>query len=169
MPLTSQIVAYDPAWQARFEAEAQRLQTVFDSAALAIHHVGSTSVPGLWAKPEIDILVVIADITSITRFEGPMANLGYGAPVEMLPDHFYFRRNHQEKRTHKVHVCGPDHFSISEFLVFRDHLRSCAKARADYEALKLKLESENTQGILEYLEGKAPFIRAALDRQQASS
>ena len=76
MALTSSIVPYQADWPQRFERERARLTTVFGDEAAAIHHIGSTAVPGLAAKPEIDILVLLRDVGVITHFHDDMRALG---------------------------------------------------------------------------------------------
>ena len=164
MPLTSPIVPYDAAWPDRYEDERLRLHTIFKEASRAFHHIGSTAVPGLSAKPEIDVLIVIDPATDMTAIGGGMTSLGYRRGGEIFPGHHFFKRDENGRRTHKVHVCGPAHFSIAEFLVFRDHLRAHGETRDAYQTLKLRLEASNTSGIREYLDGKAPFIHDVLDR-----
>ncbi len=162
MPLTSSIVPYDTEWPQRYEAEAARLTPIFGVTLIAIHHVGSTSVPELSAKPEIDILVIVNHVNIPEACTGALRRLGYGRSEELSPGHHYYRHDVDGVRTHKVHVCLEGHQNIDEMLRFRDHLRTDRKVLLRYQALKLKLEKENTGGIGEYLEGKAPFIQTVL-------
>ncbi|MEM7121505.1 MAG: GrpB family protein [Pseudomonadota bacterium] len=164
MPLTSPIVPYDEAWPVLYDVERLRLGAIFKKASHTCHHIGSTAVPGLSAKPEIDVLVVVDPDVDMTAIGGGMTSLGYRRGGEIFPGHHFFKRDENGRRTHKVHVCGLAHFSIAEFLVFRDQLRAHGEARDAYQALKLKLEASNTSGIREYLDGKAPFIHEVLDR-----
>lgn len=162
MPLTSSIVPYDPSWPEKFLAEKTRLSAVFGPQARAIHNIGSTSVPGLSAKPEIDILVVIDDIGGITAFDAPLAELGYRTRGDFIANHYYFTRDSQGHRTHKLHVCEAQHASVLEFLTFRDLLRENDAIRDAYQSLKSDLEKSNRTGIREYLDGKKPFIEETL-------
>ena len=123
-------------------------------------------MPGLSAKPEIDVLVVVNDVNIADACEGPMGRLGYRRGGDLSPGHHFFKRDVDGVRTHKVHVCLQDHPKIDEMLKFRDHLRIHKDVRAQYEALKLKLEKENTRGIGEYLEGKDPFIQSVLSARE---
>ncbi len=160
MPLTSQIAPYDPEWPDRFEKEAARLRSVFAIGRFEIHHVGSTAVPGLAAKPEIDILAIYhgAEISAST--EQQLKDLGYRRGGDLTPAHHFFKRDVDGVRTHKLHVIKASHPKIAHLLTFRDKLRVNEVLRGEYEQLKLRLERENISGIREYLDGKEPFIDA---------
>ena len=162
MLLTSSIAPYDPQWPKRYEEEAARLTPIFGAAMIEIHHVGSTSVPELSAKPEIDVLVVVNDVNISDACTSSLRRLGYRRGGDLSPGHHFFKRDVDGVRTHKVHVCLEGHIKIDEMLKFRDHLRTHGDVRTQYQALKLKLEEENATGIGEYLEGKAPFIQSVL-------
>lgn len=163
MALTSKITPYDPAWPHQFETEAARLKPVFGSAALEIHHIGSTAVPGLTAKPEIDILIIVRDNNVAETVASSLAGLGYRRGGDLSPGHGFFKRDNNGVRTHKLHVCITGHPKALEMLKFRDHLRQDHKARNAYGHLKLQLEQENTRGIAEYLRGKEPYIQRIVD------
>lgn len=162
MPLTSQIVPYDPEWPVRFETEAARLRSIFGVGRFEIHHVGSTAVPGLAAKPEIDILAVYhgAEISAST--DRQLKDLGYRRGGDLTPGHHFFKRDVDGVRTHKLHLIQAFHPKIAHLLTFRDNLRANEVLRSEYEKLKLRLERENVSGIREYLDGKEPFIDAVV-------
>lgn len=162
MALTSQISEYDDRWPSMFDAEKARLEGVFGSEAVEIHHVGSTAVPGLAAKPEIDLLVVVSHHGDEAKVDQAMASLGYIRGKNLSDEHHFYRRNVGAIRTHKVHVCLVGHWQISRILRFRDMLRRDDGLRQGYQNLKLELESANEHGIKEYLARKAPFIDAVV-------
>lgn len=162
MALTSKIAHYNPAWPARFLADKPLIASAFGDELIAIHHVGSTSVPGLAAKPEIDVLIEVHDHRNAWARDEVLMGLGYVRGSDLSDGHHFYRRNVDGIRTHKLHACARDHLSITAMLGFRDLLRRDASIRQQYEALKLQLESNNTGGMAEYLEKKAPFIIAAL-------
>lgn len=164
MPLTSTITPYDPKWPERFQAEARKIAPILGLNMVEIHHVGSTAVVGLAAKPEIDILVVVNELTLADNWTGHFSSMGYGRGSDLSPGQLFFRRDVDGIRTHKIHVCLAWHPQISDMLRFRDLLRFSPGLRERYQTLKLKLEKENTRGIGEYLDGKAPFIRDALQK-----
>lgn len=166
MVLTSQIAEYDSRWPSMFIAERARLEGVFGSKAVDIHHVGSTAVPGLAAKPEIDLLVVVSDHGDEANVDQAMATLGYVRGKNLSDGHHFYRRDAGGVRTHKVHVCLTGHSQISRMLSFRDMLRQDADLRQRYQDLKLELESANEHGIKEYLAQKAPFIDAVVGSER---
>jgi len=166
MALTSTISAYNIEWPAWFDVERDRITPVFHGELLRIHHVGSTAVPTLAAKPEIDLLVEVFDHRNVKARDIAMQTLGYIRGKDISAGHHFFRRDVEGVRTHKVHVCVTGHWQIERMLRFRDLLRTSAAVRQQYEALKLHLEATNQNGIGEYLAGKAPFINKLLGPPQ---
>lgn len=158
MTLTSAIEPYDPAWPRRYAQEAGRLGRVFVPSLLEIHHVGSTAVPQLSAKPEIDILAVVNVADVPDEWLSALRALGYRRGGDLSVGHHFFKRDVDGARTHKLHVCREGHPAIDRMLKFRDHLRRHPEDRLKYQELKLKLERENRDGITQYLDAKAPFI-----------
>ena len=166
MPLTSSISPYDPLWPQKYEEEAARVTPLFGRFFVSIHHVGSTAVPDLAAKPEIDLLVVFNANGPSQALAHSLEGLGYRRGGDLSPNHHFFKRNINGVRTHKLHVCQDRHPKIGEMMNFRNLLRGNVGVRVRYQALKLRLEKENTSGIGEYLAGKAPFIQSALQRAE---
>ena len=162
MALTSKITPYNPTWPDRFLADKPLIASAFGDELIAIHHVGSTSVPGLAAKPEIDVLIEVHEHRNASARDEVLMGLGYVRGSDLSEGHHFYRRNVDGIRTHKLHACTRDHLTITQMLGFRDLLRRDASIRQQYEALKFQLESSNTGGMAEYLEKKSPFIIAAL-------
>lgn len=162
MALTSKIAPYNTTWPARFLADKPLIASAFGDELITLHHVGSTSVSGLAAKPEIDVLIVVHDHRNASSRDEVLRGLGYVRGSDLSEGHHFYRRNVDGIRTHKLHVCNRGHLTITQMLGFRDLLRRNASVRQQYEALKLQLESSNTGGMAEYLEKKSPFIIAAL-------
>lgn len=160
MPLTSKISAYDQRWPAMFREEQDRLTPGFADLLVEMHHIGSTAVPDLAAKPEIDILIVVESNDAQT--EHFLIGLGYRRGKDLTPGHQFYKRDVKGVRTHKLHVCWAGHPKISHMLMFRDLLRGDPELCRRYQALKLKLERENTDGMASYLAVKEPFIDAAV-------
>lgn len=169
MALTSRITPYDSEWPMRFVTAREQVETAFTADLIAIHHVGSTAVPGLHAKPEIDLLVVVAAHRGEPERNAMMAGFGYVRGSDLSPGHHFYRRDVDGVRTHKVHVCLRGHEQIDRMLRFRDLLRSDPLIRQRYQELKLELEARNTGGIGEYLAGKAPFIDALMTSPSQAS
>ncbi len=155
---------YDPVWPRLFEEEAARLRSVWGEHLVDVHHIGSTAVPGLVAKPVIDIMVVIKDISKVHDYDAGMVSLGYRPRGECLdafgtPGRFYYSKDTDGLRTHQAHVMQAGHADIQDMLAFRDYLRAHPEAAEEYADLKTRLVRENTGGIGEYIEGKNGFIR----------
>jgi GrpB-like predicted nucleotidyltransferase (UPF0157 family) len=164
MPLTSPIQPYDPNSPQKFASEEARLRPIFGPALVEIHHVGSTAVPQLAAKGEIDLLAVIKPDAKVGDWTRSFEELGYRRGGDLSPGHSFFKRDVAGVRTHKLHICYEGHAQIARMLRFRDHLRRHGADRMQYQELKFRLERENNDGIQEYLAAKEPFITAILDR-----
>lgn len=139
---------------------------MFGKAFVAIHHVGSTAVKGLAAKPEIDILVAVSDASRLDVWQADLLGLDYTRGRDLMTGHHFFKRDVDGVRTHKLHICQSDHSQISRMLRIRDHLRVNATDRRAYAELKLRLERENKTGVAEYLDGKAPFLDDLFQRSR---
>ncbi|MCE0915659.1 GrpB family protein [Pseudomonas sp. NMI760_13] len=162
MALTSKITTYNPEWPQRYEADKVLLASAFGDELLAIHHVGSTAVPQLAAKPEIDVLIEVSEHQNAAARDQVLLKLGYVRGSDLSQGHHFYRRNVGEVRTHKIHICRRGHLSVIQMLTFRDLLRTDASLRQRYQDLKIELEATNTGGMAEYLEKKGPFILATL-------
>ncbi|WPN55870.1 GrpB family protein [Pseudomonas sp. P9_31] len=158
MALTSKISLYDSQWPTLFLNAKEQIAEAFGTELVAIHHVGSTAVPELAAKPEIDLLVEVAQHRNESFRDTVMRGLGYARGSDLSAGHHFYRRDVDGVRTHKAHVCITGHGQIERMLRFRDLLRSNPVLRQRYQDLKLELEANNTGGIGEYLARKAPFI-----------
>jgi GrpB-like predicted nucleotidyltransferase (UPF0157 family) len=155
----NRLVDWNPLWPEAFEQEAARLRQALGGSALVIEHYGSTSVPGLRAKPIIDLLIGVADIDEGLTMIEPMAGLGYDyAGSQGVPDHHIFGLG--QPRTHLAHVVVHASDQWAACLRFRDRLRADSALRREYEALKLDLAARaQTRG--EYTAGKTDFVLRA--------
>jgi GrpB-like predicted nucleotidyltransferase (UPF0157 family) len=163
---TIEVLDSDEAWSLEYQAEADRLRAVFGAALVAIHHIGSTAVPGLRAKPTIDIVVEVTSDVSIEAFYPGMRALGYDCRGECLdaivpgtPGRHYFSKKVAMKHTHHVHVCHAGHHQVPELLALRDYLRAHPGAIADYGKLKTELAERFSHNNVEYMRGKDRFIK----------
>ncbi|HBN95945.1 MAG TPA: hypothetical protein DDZ66_06575 [Firmicutes bacterium] len=153
------VTEYNPQWPALFEAEAAHLRRVFGSELLQIHHIGSTSVPGLQAKPIIDIMPVVADIRAVDKLTEKMVELGYEALGEYgIPGRRYFRKG-GENRTHHVHVFEVGSADAQRHLAFRDFLRAHPDEATRYGDLKASLARQYPDNIEAYMDGKQEYIQ----------
>jgi GrpB-like predicted nucleotidyltransferase (UPF0157 family) len=158
MPI--EIAHYDPKWPLLFEQEADRLRAALGDVALRIDHVGSTAVPGLGAKPVIDIQVSVAALEPVDGYRLPLEGIGYTYTTVPLP---YFYRPEVWPHSHHVHVRESGSRDEQRTLAFRDWLREHDVDRAGYEALKRKLASgadaDSMGGRFLYSEAKTEFVR----------
>ena len=154
------VVSYDPSWPERFEAERSLLADAIGPwVAGGIHHVGSTAVPGLDAKPVIDILVEVADLaTSRACFE-PLARLAYLYAPYRAEEMHWFCKPHPSRRTHHLHLVPAGSVRARDELAFRDLLRDSAETAGRYAALKRDLAVRFEHDREAYTEAKAWFIR----------
>lgn len=152
------IVDYDPGWVARFEVESDRVRRALGAAALRVEHVGSTAVPGLAAKPIIDLVVTVADMENEDLVVPGLESAGYELRVRE-PGHLMFRT--VERDVH-VHVWADSDREVSRVLRFRDRLRESPADLAAYERLKRQLATREWADGNEYADAKGPLIEAIL-------
>jgi len=169
MPRVIEVVDYDPAWIAAFEKEAATLNAVFGQRVVAMHHIGSTAVPCLDAKPIIDILVVLDHTDDINSFDRAMEGLGYRVRGECLdatipgtPGRFYFTKETNGVRSHHVHVYAKGHWEIADKLAFRDYLRAHTSKAAEYGELKRRSAAEYRFDNIAYMRAKDGFVKTTL-------
>jgi len=159
-----EVVPYNPKWPQLFEEEAALIKKALGDNCIAIYHVGSTSVPGLNAKPIIDILPVVKDILEVDHRTKAMENLGYVAKGE---NGMAFRRFFQKGgtvKTHNVHVYEQGDPEIDRYVKFRDWMRSHRDDREAYAKLKKELAAKFPHDILSYCNGKDAFVASIDDK-----
>jgi GrpB-like predicted nucleotidyltransferase (UPF0157 family) len=163
------IVPYDCSWPVRFAQECALLApAIEDWAPGGIHHVGSTSVPGLAAKPIIDILVGVVDLEqSLSSFDR-LARLGYLYAPYRIEEMHWFCKPDPRHRTHHLHLVPTDSARFRDELLFRDYLRGHPNVAAEYGELKRGLAEILEHGRAAYTTAKADFIRATLRRARAT-
>ena len=153
------IVKYDPRWANMYAEERARIVDALEGLDAAVEHVGSTSVPGLLAKPTIDILVVVPDPAAGKSAVAPLTGLGYEYRGELgIPGRFYFSK--ARRRTHHVHLYPRGHPEIERLVLFRDYLRAHADAARAYAGLKRALAERFSNDREAYTEAKSGFIKS---------
>ncbi|NHD16449.1 MULTISPECIES: GrpB family protein [unclassified Actinopolyspora] len=157
------IVEYDPAWPERFRAEHERIATALGTTARRIEHVGSTAVPGLAAKPVVDIGVSVPDVTAEATYLGPLQRAGYRLRVRE-PGHRMLRTPARDVHVH-VYDVGSDW--ERQHLLFRDWLRRDESDRARYARLKCELAGREWTDMNAYAAAKGPLIGEILARAEA--
>lgn len=155
------VVKHDERWQEMFQQEAHRLRAVFGPLLVDIHHIGSTSVSGLKAKPVIDMMPLVTDITQVDQLTEQMATLGYKGFGEWgIPGRRYFHKGGDDHRTHNVHVFQADHSdAVDRHLAFRDYLCAHPDTAWEYGELKARLAQQFPNDIYGYMDGKDSFVK----------
>lgn len=153
-----EVVPYNPKWPEMFSAEAKLIQKALGNNCIAIHHIGSTSVPGLSAKPIIDMLPVVKDILKVDKATNAMETLGYESKGEYgIAFRRYFQKG-KSVRTHNVHVYEDGDPEIDRYLKFRNWMRTHDDDAKNYANLKLELAEKFPEDILHYCFGKDAFV-----------
>ncbi len=166
-----EIVDYDPRWPERFDLEKRAIRHALGYfAGLRIEHFGSTSVPGLAAKPSLDILVGVSSKQDWPRMIQPLAVLGYVQVPGAFDDaiRWFFVKGlppYGEKRTHHLHVCELESEEWKRELAFRDYLRGYPIDAMKYEALKRELAAKFATDREAYTEAKSEFIKEILKKR----
>ena len=170
MPSYAVVLAdYDPRWPERYRAEAARIRAALGGWIEQIEHVGSTAVPGLAAKPIIDIAVGVRRLADAERCIEPLKRIGYAyrpGAEELVPDRRFFQKGGSAAREFHVHVVdvrGPD---WERWLLFRDYVRAHPEKARDYEQLKRALASCQRDNRA-YTALKSAFIMAAVAEARA--
>lgn len=154
------VMGYNDRWKQMFREEAQKIKDIFVNELIDIHHIGSTSVPRLKAKPIIDIMPVVKDIGKIDSFNEQMTDLGYECMGELgMKGRRYFRKG-GDNRTHQVHVFQVDNKEdINRHLAVRDYLRTHSEKAKQYGNLKENLAKQFPKDIEAYMDGKDEFVK----------
>ena len=155
------MVSHDPKWRQLFQQEAEQLTAVLGSSVAAVHHIGSTAIPTIYAKPVLDLLLVVQDLAALDEKQPRMEALGYEALGEFgIPGRRYFRRdNLSGERTHQVHVFENDSPQIKRHLAFRDYLINHPETAQEYSDLKRELAAKHPEDIELYMDSKDEFIK----------
>ena len=161
------IKSYDPKWPQLFEAERDTLMEAIGHYVSEIEHVGSTAVPGLAAKPVIDIMVGLRRLLDAQDCIMPIEAMGYEYVPEFeneFPERRYFRKSTSGKRTHQIHMVEIGSDFWKRHLRFRDHLREHRETRDQYATLKRELATEFENDREGYTNAKGPYIQNILDQ-----
>jgi GrpB-like predicted nucleotidyltransferase (UPF0157 family) len=174
MPLEDSIIIspYDPAWPRTFEAEAKRIESALGAAAMRIDHVGSTAVPGLAAKPVIDIQLSVRVLHPLEPHLLPLVALGYThVPHPDDASYPFLHRPSDWPHSHHIHLCEAGGSEERRNLAFRDFLREDPEEAAAYADEKLRLAGEFSSSSFEsrnaYAEAKSIFIEPIIERALA--
>jgi GrpB-like predicted nucleotidyltransferase (UPF0157 family) len=160
-----EVVDYDDGWPAIFAEQERRLRDALGTADVSIEHIGSTSVPGLAAKPIVDIVVAVDDITAEEEYLPQLLAAGYFLRVRE-PGHRLVRT---PARDVHVHVYGKGDDAIAAYLLFRDRLRDDADDRAVYASTKRALIAQGFDDMNAYSDAKTDVIAGIMARARAAA
>ena len=160
MPQHITVLNYDPEWPLKYERERKAIAEILDGNGISIYHIGSTSVPGLAAKPIIDMMAVVRSLEKVDDARGKFSELGYEYLGEFgIAGRRYFRKGGDE-RTHQIHIFQADDWNnIERHLAFRDYMRTHEKERTEYAKIKTALAQRFPYDIDGYCDGKDAFVR----------
>ena len=168
-PARPTILAYDPGWPAAFEAEATRLHAALETLALRIEHHGSTAVPGLCAKPIIDIQISVATLQPLSAYSARLETIGY-VHVPHPDDSFcpFFHRPITWPHSHHVHLVESGGHEERRTLAFRDYLRDHRDVAVEYEHLKrtvaARIGTTDPEAQQRYAMAKTDFVEQVVSR-----
>lgn len=155
-----EVTGYQEKWNQIFNEESDRIIDIFGDELIDIHHIGSTSVRGLKAKPIIDMMPIVKQIENVDLYTAQMAKLGYEALGEFgIKGRRYFRKG-GDNRTHQIHVFQLDNTEdIDRHLAVRDYLREHCEDAQRYGDLKENLARQFPRDIEAYVNGKDTFVK----------
>ena len=171
---TVRLCPHEEGWEREAEATIRQLRGLLGDLAEDIQHVGSTSVPGIMAKPIIDIAVAVRSFEAVLERREALEAAGFYYRTDKIEDQLLFARGSYytgegEEQTHFVHVVLAGSEGWRDYLNFRDYLRAFPEEAGAYERLKLRLAAEHPEdmGREKYLEGKRDFIRGIIEKANA--
>lgn len=151
------LVPHDSAWASMYELETARILSACGDQILATEHVGSTSIPGIHAKPIIDIAIAVRELKDADKMQAGMAGLGYDYPRDVgIPNQYVYGKGNPRK--YIVHVQEYDSQHWRDYLKFRNALRNDPGLAKRYERLKLELARKYADDRATYTDGKASFV-----------
>lgn len=154
-----QLVPHNPEWSQQADEEISRFQEQLSFPIIGIYHIGSTSVPGIKAKPILDFLMEVDDLEDVINSVAEFESLGYLSKGEFgIPGRQFFTRDTEGERSHHLHVFQKGHPDIERHIIFRDYLRANPDAAREYEDLKEKLAKRFPKQSSNYTEAKSDFI-----------
>lgn len=159
-----EVVSYNPNWKKMYKEESEKVKNILNDIIIDIHHIGSTSIPGIKAKPVIDILVEVKNIEVVDRYNNKMKELGYEAMGEHgIPKRRFFRKR-ENKRTHHIHIFQVGNEEIERHINFKEYLVAHPDKAREYSKLKEKLANKYTHDVENYINSKSDFIKE-IDRK----
>ncbi|AFZ34834.1 protein of unknown function UPF0157 [Stanieria cyanosphaera PCC 7437] len=162
MAIKVEVLPHNPKWRDEFAKEANQINLALGENVVTIHHIGSTALPNIYAKPIIDLLVEVENLTQVDLCNCAMQELGYEVMGEFgIPRRRYFRKDNEVGiRTHHVHVFESASSEVERHLAFRDYMIAHQDYAQQYSQLKRELVKKlHWSDIESYMDGKDKFIK----------
>lgn len=162
------LTPHDPDWAKMAETEGARIAEALGDVFMRIEHIGSTAIPGIAAKPTVDLMPIVRDIAAADERRGAMEALGYLWRGEFgIPGRRYCVLERDGKRLFHVHIFADGHPNIATQLIFRDYLRTHRDEAEAYEAIKREAAAAHPWNSLAYNDHKSAWIVACQERAKA--
>ncbi len=160
------MVPHNPEWRQLFAQEAAQITAALESNVVAVHHIGSTAIPAIYAKPIIDMLLVVQNHAELDEKQPVIEAMGYVAMGEFgIPGRRYFRRDNElGDRTHQIHAFENGSPQITRHLAFRNYMIAHSNVAQEYSDLKRHLAAKHPNDLEAYMDGKDEFIQE-IDRR----
>jgi len=159
-----EVVSYNPNWKEMYKEESGKVKNILSDIIIDIHHIGSTAITGIKAKPVIDILVEVKDIEGVDQYNHKMKELGYEVMGEYgIPKRRFFRKG-GDKRTHHIHIFQVGNEEIERHIKFKEYLIAHPDKAREYSRLKEELANKYTYDVDNYTNRKSDFIQE-IDRK----
>ena len=159
-----EVVSYNSNWKGMYKEESEKIKNILSDIIIDIHHIGSTAIPGIKAKPVIDILVEVKNIEAVDRYNNKMEELGYEVMGEYgIPKRRFFRKG-GDKRTHHIHIFQVGNEEIERHIKFKEYLIAHPDKAREYSRLKEELANKYTYDVDNYTNRKSDFIKE-IDRK----
>ncbi|MFN6483363.1 MULTISPECIES: GrpB family protein [unclassified Nostoc] len=156
-----EVVPHNLTWRSKFDDESKHVALTLGENVVAIHHIGSTAIPNIYAKPIIDLLVEVENIAKVDDCSLDMEALGYEVMGEFgIPNRRFFRKHNETgTRTYHIHTFTARSSEVKRHLAFRDYMIAHSEDAQKYSELKRKLAKQYPNDIIGYMDGKDGFIK----------
>jgi len=159
-----EVVSYNSNWREMYKEESEKIKNILNDIIIDIHHIGSTAIPGIKAKPVIDILVEVKDIEEVDQYNHKMEELEYEAMGEYGIPKRRFSRKGKNNRTHHIHIFQTGNEEIKRHINFKEYLIAHPDKSREYSKLKEELANKYTYDVENYSNSKSDFIKE-IDRK----
>lgn len=164
---TVKLVGHNPKWRQNFKRNEKKIRKVFGQDALEIQHVGSTAIPGILAKPIIDIVLIVSSLKKVRRYEKKLKEIGYEIKKnDTKKERLFFTKGPEKKRTHYLHVSQIGSGYAEDMILFRDYLCKHKDVAKKYSELKESLAKKYQDKRAIYTEKKTKLIERIVKKSK---